>query len=157
MSQDKVVKYLENRIKELERKIRELNEELEILRELIAEYSKTKQIGVTADITEARTSPQEKEKVKVLYVEDEIIASEVVSDNLVKIVLRSGLKSDDKVVANFLLKVLEELRKRKDLADYKIQESGGYITQIDLIGPSPLALRQVELALKYVWGRTAAD
>ncbi len=157
MSQDRVVKYLENRIKELEKKIRELNEELEILRELMAEYSKSKQISVSVGTNEVRTSSQEKEKVKVLYVEDEIIASEVISDDLVKIVLRSGLRSDDEVVANFLLKVLEELRERKDLVDYKVQESGGYIIQIDLVGPSPLALRQVELALKYVWSRVRAE
>lgn len=157
MSQDKIAKYLENRIRELEKRIRELSEELEILKELATEYSKSKQISITATASEVKTPPQEKEKVKVLYVENEIIASEVISDDLVKIVLRSGLKSDDEVVANFLLKVLEELRERGDLTDYKIQESGGYIIQIDLIGPNPLALRQAELALKYVWSKVAAS
>lgn len=156
MSQEKIAKYLESRIKEVEKKIKELTEELEILRQLASEYTGTREPATTsAHGEESKLSQQE--KIKVIYVEDEIIANEVISDNSIKIVLRGGIRADDEVVVNFLLKILEELRQKKDLGDYRLRESGGYIAQIDLLNPTPIALRQVEIALKYVWSKHSSS
>lgn len=155
MSQDKVARYLENRIKEIERKIKELTEELEILKQIASVFPSSKQ-GVSTQVYGEEARMAQQEKVRVIYADDEIIANEVISDNTVKIVLRGGIKSDDEVVTNFLLRILDELRGKRDLDDYKLRESGGYITQIDLLNPSSIALRQVEIALKYVWSKHAS-
>lgn len=155
MSQDRAVKYLEDRIREIERRIKELTEELEILRQIASTLAAAKQRARPVSQGEDSRTPHQ-ERVRVIYAEDEIIANEIVSEDSVKVVLRSGVRSSDKVVENFLLKLLEELKERGDLRDYKLRESGGYITQIDLVGPTQIALRQVEIALKYVWGKHAS-
>ncbi len=152
MSQDRVAKYLEERIRELERRIRELTEELEILKQLASSLN-TMRRRAQAESHGEDSKVLQQEKVRVVYAEDEIIANEVISEDAVKVVLRSGIKSSDRVVENFLLKILEELREKGDLRDYRLRESGGYITQIDLLGPTPMALRQIEIALKYVWSK----
>ncbi|MDW8010087.1 MAG: hypothetical protein RMH84_00605 [Sulfolobales archaeon] len=150
------MKYLESRIKEVERRIKELTEELEILRYLASTISSSRQsVHPTSYSEEVKVAQQE--KVRVIYAEEEIIANEVLSDGTVKIVLRGGIRLNDEVVANFLLKILEELKGKKDIGDYRLKESGGYITQIDLINPTPIALKQVEIALKYVWSKHSSS
>ncbi|MEM2007047.1 MAG: hypothetical protein QXG17_00515 [Sulfolobales archaeon] len=152
MSQDKISKYLENRIREIEKKIKELSEELEILKQIASAFPGSKQ-GVVQQVHSEEAKVAQQEKIKVIYAEDEIIANEIVADNMVKIVLRGGIRSEDEIVVNFLLKILEELKGRKDLDDFKLKESGGYITQIDLLNPTSIAIRQVEIALRYVWSK----
>ncbi|MCX8184468.1 MAG: hypothetical protein RMI56_06305 [Sulfolobales archaeon] len=156
MSQDKIAKYLENRIREIERKIKELTEELEILKHLATTISSTRQdTYITSYSDEVKVAQQE--KIRVIYVEEEIVANEIISDGTIKIVLRGGIRSGDEVVTNFLLKILEELKEKKDISDYRLKESGGYITQIDLLNPTSIALRQVEIALKYVWSKHSSS
>jgi len=152
LSQDKISKYLENRIREIEKKIKELSEELEILKQIASAFPGSKQ-GVVQQVHSEEAKVAQQEKIKVIYAEDEIIANEIVADNMVKIVLRGGIRSEDEIVVNFLLKILEELKGRKDLDDFKLKESGGYITQIDLLNPTSIAIRQVEIALRYVWSK----
>lgn len=156
MSRDRVVRYLEGRIKELERKIKELSEELEILKQLSAEFSGAK-YGASVGSEGSEEKLAQKEPIRVIYVENEIIANEVVTESGVRIVLRGGLRVDDEVVTNFLLKVLDELKERKDLASYSIHESRGYISEIELVNPSQIALRQIEIALKYAWSKSAGS
>ncbi len=152
MSQDRVARYLEDKIREVERRIKELTEELEILKQLASALT-TAGRRSQAESRNEDSKVFQQERVRVIYAEDEIIANEVISEDAVKVVLRSGVRSSDKVVENFLLRILEELREKGDLKDYRLRESGGYITQIDLLGPTPMALRQVEIALKYVWSK----
>ncbi|MEM4831463.1 MAG: hypothetical protein QXU65_00105 [Sulfolobales archaeon] len=156
MSQEKISKYLENKIREIEKKIRELSEELEILKQIASALSSVRP-GVSQPAYSEEAKVAQQEKIRVIYSGDEIIANEIVADNTVKIVLRSGIQSDDEVVTNFLLKILEELKERKDLDDFKLKESGGYITQIDLLNPSSIAIKQVEIALRYVWSKHSSS
>ncbi|MEM4936401.1 MAG: hypothetical protein QW780_05280, partial [Sulfolobales archaeon] len=114
MSQEKISKYLENKIREIEKKIRELSEELEILKQIASALSSVRP-GVSQPAYSEEAKVAQQEKIRVIYSGDEIIANEIVADNTVKIVLRSGIRSDDEVVTNFLLKILEELKERKDL------------------------------------------
>jgi len=156
LSQEKISKYLENRIREIEKKIKELSEELEILKQIASAFPSVKQ-GVAQPAYSEEAKVTQQEKIKVIYAEDEIIANEIVGDNTVKIVLRGGIRSDDEIVTNFLLKILEELKGRKDLDDFKLKESGGYITQIDLLNPTSIAIRQIEIALRYVWSKHSSS
>ena len=156
MSRDRVAKYLEERIRELEKRIRELSEELEILRQIAAELPGIK-YGAQVSPEGGEERSVQKERVKVIYVGDEIIANEVATGDGVKIVLRGGLRVDDEIVTNFLIRVLDELKGRKDLTDYRIRESGGYISEIELVNPSHIALKQIEIALKYVWDKVTSD
>ncbi len=154
MSYDKILKYLESRIKELEKRIKELSEELETLKAIAAEFSKGR-----AEISQKPREggiEEQPEGVKIIYYESDVIANEIPTTEGVRIVLRGGLRVDDELVEGFLIRLLDELRERRDLADYKVKESNGYLAEVTLISPTQLALKQVEMAIRYVWSRSVS-
>lgn len=153
MSYEKIMKYLESRIKELERRIKEFSEELEILKAMAAELSKGR---AETQRTRESSAEEQPEGVKIIYYESDVIANEIPTAEGVRIVLRGGLRADDVFVEGFLMKLLDELRERRDLVDYKVKESNGYLTEVTLVNPTQLALKQVEMAIRYVWSKSVS-
>jgi len=154
VSYDKIMRYLESKIKELEKRIKELSEELEALKTIAAELSKGK--AEAPQKLREGGGEEQPEGVKIIYYESDVIANEIPTTEGVRIVLRGGLRVDDELVEGFLMKLLDELREKRDLADYKVKESNGYLAEVTLISPTQLALKQVEMAIRYVWSRSAS-
>jgi polyhydroxyalkanoate synthesis regulator phasin len=153
MNYEKVMKYLRSRIEELERRIKELSEELEVLKAIASELSKGRAEAQRVREEGAEGQP---EGVKVIYYESDVIANEIPTTDGVRVVLRGGLRVDDELVESFLMKLLDELKDRGDLADYRVKESNSYLTEVVLVNPTQLALKQVETAIRYVWSRSVS-
>ena len=153
MGYERIMRYLESRIKELERRIKELSEELETLKAIATELSEGR--AETQKVREGGVEEQP-EGVKIIYYESDVIANEIPTTEGVRVVLRGGLRVDEEFVEGFLMKLLDELRERRDLADYKVKESNGYLAELTLVNPTQLALKQVEMAIRYVWSRSVS-
>lgn len=130
--------WLKNRIKELKE---ELNS-LEGIYRLLKEEKELKEIK--------RVGPRT--KVRVITADGDILANVVEGKEGLRIILTEGLPKDDPYVKSFLLKVLEDKRNSGSVSNYEVIEKKGYVTEIKFPeGATDKLLKELELALRYVW------
>ncbi|RLG77078.1 MAG: hypothetical protein DRO14_02840 [Thermoprotei archaeon] len=136
VSRDDVVRYIEEKIKRLKNELMMLNALLSILK------------GESS-----RASPTVRpESVEVITLDDEVIANVMEMEGSIRVILRESISKDHPLLESFLIRMLEERKESGDIRDYVIKESRGYVTEILLEGVSRQSvLKELELALKYVW------
>ncbi|MCD6341169.1 MAG: hypothetical protein J7L51_04400 [Desulfurococcales archaeon] len=136
VSKDDLVRYIEEKIKRLENELMMLNALLSILK------GESTRVSLTV----------RPENVKVITMDDEVIANVMEMEGSIRVILRESISKDHPLLESFLIRMLEERKESGDIRDYVIKESRGYVTEILLEGVSRQSvLKELELALKYVW------
>ncbi|MCD6428793.1 MAG: hypothetical protein J7L12_04180 [Desulfurococcales archaeon] len=136
VSRDDLVRYIEEKIKKLENELMMLNALLSLLK------------GESAKASLA-VRP---ENVKVITLDDEVIANVMEMEGSIRVILRESISKDHPLLESFLIRMLEERKESGDIRDYIIKESKGYVTEVLLEGVSRQSvLKELELALKYIW------
>ena len=136
ISKSDLIKYIEEKIKKLENELRILNTILSIL----------KGESVKAALT---VKP---ENVRVITLNDEVIANVMEVNGSIRVILRESISKDHPLLESFLVRMLEERKENGDIRNYVIKESRGYVTEVLLEGISRQSvLKELELALKYIW------
>ena len=136
VSRSDLVRYVEDKIKRLESELRILKAMLSVL----------KGESIKAALT---VKP---ENVRVITLNDEVIANVMEVDGSIRVILRESISKDHPLLESFLVRMLEERKENGDVRNYVIKESRGYVTEVLLEGVSRQSiLRELELALKYIW------
>ncbi len=132
-------------IRKLEERIRRLEEELSFYREMLKALR-------GAPESEKNREKIRPESVKIISKGDDILANVVQLDNGIKVMLRESIPRDHPAFESFMLKLLEEMKKRGDIIDFEVKESRGYVIEISVVGNvTRRSLREIELALLYLW------
>ena len=136
VSKSDLIKYIEEKIRKLENELRILNTILSIL----------KGESVKPALT---VRP---ENVQVITLNDEVIANVMEVNGSIRVILRESISKDHPLLESFLVRMLEERKENGDIRNYVIKESRGYVTEVLLEGISRQSvLKELELALKYIW------
>jgi len=136
VGRDDLIRYIEEKIKRLENELMMLNAILSIL--------KGESTGTTLTVRP--------ENVKVITLDDEVIANVMEMEGSIRVILRESISKDHPLLESFLIRMLEERKESGDIRNYIIKESRGYVTELILEGPSRQSvLKELELALKYIW------
>ena len=136
VSKSDLIKYIEEKIRKLENELRILNTILSIL----------KGESVKPALT---VRP---ENVQVITLNDEVIANVMEVNGSIRVILRESISKDHPLLESFLVRMLEERKENGDIRNYVIKESRGYVTEMLLEGISRQSvLKELELALKYIW------
>ncbi len=136
----------ESLIKYLKEKLERLEEEIKVYKSLLA--------ILTSSSEEIRPSKQAftPDKVKVITVDDDVIANLVRLDSDVRIMLRETIPTDNELLHSFLIPFLKDKKEIEEIEDYDIRENKGFITEIVVRGvKSDSTVREIEIALKYLW------
>ncbi len=134
-----VIEWLESRVKEIREELNNLEYLLSILKEGSPKEAKSK----------TRELPSE---VKVISAEGDVLANVIENDTSTRIIFTEGFPKDSMPVKSFLLKLLEDKKASGSLENYEVIEKRGYIVELRLTGvTSDKVMKELELALKYVW------
>jgi hypothetical protein len=130
----------------LEGRIRDLREELNNLEYIL---SLIKGGGSKEAAPKGRELPTE---VKVISAEGNVLANVIENNASTRIIFTEGFPKDSMPVKSFLLKLLEDKKRSGSLENYEVIEKRGYIVELRLTGiTSDKLMKELELALKYVW------
>ncbi len=143
VSKGEILEYLSNRIKQLKK-------ELSILEALMNELQ-----GAVSKEVEERAG-KEPSSVKVISFKGKVLADIVETEDGIKVILTESIPTSSSVVKSFLLKLLDDKVQSSEINSYEIIERRGYITGIEVKGkPSKRFLKDLELALTYVWSEVS--
>ncbi len=134
-----IIKYLKERISSLEEEIKIYKAILSIMTSASEEIKLSKQT-FTPD------------KVKVITVEDDVIANIVKLNNDIRIMLRETIPVDNEVFNSFLIPFLNDKKEMGEISNFDVKESRGFVTEIIVKGvKSEGTIKEIEIALKYLW------
>jgi hypothetical protein len=134
-----VIEWLEGRIRDLREELNNLEYVLNLLKGGTLKEASSK----------ARELPTE---VKVISADGDVLANVIENDASTRIIFTEGFPKDSVPVKSFLLKLLEDKKSSGSLEDYEVIEKRGYIVELRLTGiTSDKLMKELELALKYVW------
>jgi len=146
LGRDEILKWLRSRIKELRNELNFLESIYNFLEGLEKEGLKEVERKVP------------KTTVRVIASDNNILANIVEGREGLRIILTEGLPKDNSYVKSFLLKVLEDKKNTGSLRNYEIVERRGYVTEIRFPeGVGDKILKELELALKYVWANISEE
>jgi hypothetical protein len=147
LEREKLIKWLESRIKELK-------EELDYLEAALSMLRKESEISEPAKASET-LAPSD---IAVITADNNVLANVIRNGKEIRIIFTEGLPKDNVYINSFLLKFLEDSVRAGNISEFKIAEKRGYITELRLIGDiEERFLREMELALKYVWRNLNQD
>jgi len=145
----------EEMISYVTKRIEELRKELAILEAILRLIKEEKGGDIENRKVIREGSPT---SVKVISVGGNIVADIVESDDGVKIVFTETIPSNNPVVRSFLIKLLQDKKRKGEIKAYEVNERRGFITSIEIQGlPKRSFYRELELALEYVWEELHGD
>ncbi len=139
IDKEAIIKYLKERISSLE-------EEMKIYKAILS--------LITSSSEEIRLSRQTftPDKVKVITVEDDVIANIVKLNNDIRIMLRETIPIDNEIFNSFFIPFLNDKKEIGEITDFDVKESKGFVTEIVVKGvKSEGTTKEIEIALKYLW------
>ena len=140
-----MLEWLRNRIKELREELNNLESVYSLLKGGREEGKGIRKGG-------SRTT------VKVIAAGADILANVVGNKKGLRIIFTEGLPKDDPYVKSFLLKVLEDKKNSGSIRNYEVIEKKDYVTEIKFPeGISDKVLKEMELAIKYVWSNLSSE